>query len=97
MTGLYSTMTQTEVDNLYRTWKQAKADSESWRKIMQPKPRAIQNVEVEDVFTWDYPDFCDAYVSYAEHLDGTPYTDAELEELNEDRDFVYAAVESWIY
>jgi hypothetical protein len=47
------------------------------------------NVAVEDVKTWDYPDFCDAYISYAEHEDGTPYNDDELDKLNEDKDFVW--------
>ncbi len=43
----------------------------------------MKNIELEDVHSWDYPDFCDAFVSYAEHDDGTPYTEAQLNELNE--------------
>jgi len=39
------------------------------------------NIQFEDVFFWDYPDFCDAFVSYAEHEDGTPLTEKELEKL----------------
>jgi len=34
----------------------------------------------------DYPDFCDAYVEYAEKADGTPLTDAEINALNECED-----------
>jgi hypothetical protein len=49
------------------------------------------NVEVEDVDPKDYPDFCDAYISYAEHEDGTPFTDEELIKLNEDGDLVWEA------
>jgi len=30
----------------------------------------------------DYPDFSDAYVSYAEYTDGTPLTDKELDDFN---------------
>ena len=48
----------------------------------------IDGVIVTNIFFDDYPDFCDAYIEYAEK-DGVPMTDEELEELNEDRDFVY--------
>jgi hypothetical protein len=52
----------------------------------------MKNIEVEDVYTWDYPDFADAYISYAEHDDGTSYTDEELNKLNEENgDLVYEA------
>lgn len=30
----------------------------------------------------DYPDFCDAFISYAEWKDGTPLTDDELEKID---------------
>lgn len=46
------------------------------------------NIEI-DVNTRDYPDFCDSFITYAEHLDGTPLNDDELDELNDDGDFVY--------
>lgn len=49
----------------------------------------LQNIEVDGVDTKDYPDLCDAYISYAEHSDGTPLSDEELEALNEDGDFVH--------
>ena len=48
----------------------------------------ITAIEFEDVNTSDYPDFCDAYIGYAE-LDGVAMTEDELIELNEDSDFVY--------
>jgi hypothetical protein len=48
----------------------------------------IESVEVEDIDTRDYPDFSDAYIGYAE-IDGREATDEELEQLSEDRDFVY--------
>jgi len=35
----------------------------------------------------DYPDFCDAYFSKGNKLDGTPLTDDELEFLTEDFPF----------
>ena len=48
----------------------------------------ISNVQMDGVHKWDYPDLCDAFICYAEK-DGIPLTDAELDELNNDRDFVH--------
>jgi len=56
----------------------------------------ISDVEVDGIDTADYPDFCDAFISYAEY-DGREMTDEELDVLNEDSDFVYSAVESHLY
>jgi len=58
---------------------------------MIPKDSKIENLEVEGIDTRDYPDFCDAYISSAE-IDGREATEEELDELNEDRDFVYELV-----
>lgn len=44
---------------------------------------SIGSLEVDGIDSADYPDFCDAYFSHAEYHDGTPLTDAELEELTE--------------
>ena len=44
------------------------------------------DIEIEDAH--DYPDFADAYISYASYPD-RDLTDAELDELNEDSEFVY--------
>lgn len=44
----------------------------------------LQNVEVDGIDTRDYPDFCDAYVTYAEYEDGTPLTEEELDNLPHD-------------
>ena len=43
----------------------------------------VTSIEIAGVEMYDYPDFCDAYVEYAEKLDGTPLSDAELDTLNE--------------
>ena len=42
------------------------------------------NIQLDGVDPADHPDYCDAYVSYAERADGTPLTEAELEKLNEE-------------
>lgn len=39
------------------------------------------SIEIEDIDMKDFPDFCDAFVSYAEYEDGTELTDEELEDL----------------
>ena len=48
----------------------------------------ISDVEVDGIDTADYPDFCDAFIAYAEY-DGKEMTDEQLDTLNEDSDFVY--------
>lgn len=48
----------------------------------------IENIEFQNIDHSDYPDFSDACISYAE-LDGVPLTDEELDELNENSNFVY--------
>lgn len=52
----------------------------------------VQDIEVEDIHMWDAPDFCDAYISYATY-DGVPMTDDQLNELNENTEFVHVQVE----
>ena len=47
----------------------------------------ITNIELGNIDTSDYPDMVDAYIISAE-IDGVELTDAELEELNCNRDFV---------
>lgn len=44
----------------------------------------IIEFEVDGIETWDYPDFCDAFISYALYDDMTELTDAELETLNDE-------------
>jgi hypothetical protein len=40
-------------------------------------------IEVDGVDPKDYPDFCDAYVSYACWKNGQELTDLELDQLND--------------
>ena len=51
---------------------------------MQLNGRKIMNLEVDGVDSDDYPDFCDAFFSYAEYEDGTPLSDDELEQLGDE-------------
>jgi hypothetical protein len=45
----------------------------------------ITNVEIEDVHMYDYPDFCDAFISYADYGD-EPMTDEMIDYLNDNDD-----------
>ena len=56
----------------------------------------LESIEVEGIDTRDYPDFVDAFISYAE-LDGRKLTDEELDLVNEDYDFVYEAVTNKLF
>ncbi len=61
----------------------------------------LADIEVDGINTRDYPDFCDAFISGGSYLqdDGTyrDLTDSELDELNENGDFVYSQVEKRLY
>lgn len=56
----------------------------------------VDNIEVDGIDTNDYPDFVDAFIANADY-DGREMTEEELEELNEDYDFVYEAVQSHLF
>lgn len=44
----------------------------------------LNNVQVEGVDMADYPDFVDAYISYAEDANGNELSDEQLEQLTEE-------------
>ena len=56
----------------------------------------ISNIEVENINFKDAPDFCDAYIASADY-NGEPMNQAQIDELNEDSDFVYNCVINQIY
>lgn len=51
----------------------------------------VDNIEIDGIDTKDYPDFSDAFISAADY-DGREMTDDELDELNEEYEFVYEQV-----
>lgn len=51
----------------------------------------IENIEIDGIDHSDYPDYVDAFISYAEY-NGKEMNDCQLEELNENSDFVYDCV-----
>ena len=52
-------------------------------KIIKMK---LTDYEIEDVKSWDYPDFCDAYISYAEDENGQEMTEQQIEEWTENNE-----------
>ncbi len=60
--------------------------------IMKIDVNKLENIEVDGIDTRDYPDFVDAFISYAE-MDGVELTDEQLDELNDNYpDLIYDAV-----
>jgi hypothetical protein len=58
--------------------------------------KKIDNVELDGIDYWDAPDFCDAYIASA-YYDGKPMTDEQLDEINEDTDFVYECLQNYLF
>jgi hypothetical protein len=56
----------------------------------------IDNIEFDGIDHKDYPDYCDAYICYAEY-DGREMTDEELDELNSDSDYIYDVLMGYLY
>jgi len=50
--------------------------------------KLIDNIEFDGINYGDYPDFSDVYISNACY-DGVEMTEEQLDEINEDSDFVY--------
>ena len=58
------------------------------------KPVDISSIEIDGIDPEDYPDFADAYITYAEYEDGTPLTDEELHDFEAEN---YALVSELIH
>jgi hypothetical protein len=56
----------------------------------------ITDVEINGIDSNDYPEFADAYIASADY-DGRPMTDEELDDLNNDSEFVYEQVNKHLY
>ena len=48
----------------------------------------ITDIEFDDVFHDDAPDYCDSYILRCE-IDGAEATEEQLNEINENSDFVH--------
>ena len=41
-----------------------------------------ETLVVSGVYTWDYPEFCDAYFSFAKDIEGNELEEEELDKLS---------------
>ena len=57
--------------------------------------KKIDNIEIDGIDTKDYPDFSNAYIVSADY-DGVPMTDKQLDEINEDGDYVYGHIMDYL-
>ena len=63
---------------------------------MQIDTRKLENVIMADVQMYDFPDFVDAYVEYAE-INGVELTDAQYDEVNENYEFLQQSAYESLY
>lgn len=56
----------------------------------------IDNIVFNGIDYSDYPDFTDAYIESAD-MDGIEMSEEQIEELNDDRDFVYNALMDYLF
>jgi len=56
----------------------------------------INNIQFDGIDHNDYPDFCDAYICSADY-DDRELTQEELDEINENRDFVYEQLIKYLF
>ena len=63
---------------------------------MQLDTRKLENVVMADVQMFDFPDFVDAYVEYAE-INGIELTDAQYDEVNENYEFLQQSAYESLY
>ena len=58
----------------------------------------LSSLQIEGIYMDDYPDFCDAYFSAGNRLDGTKLLDDELDKLTDDfPDMVHEMALNTIY
>ena len=63
---------------------------------MQLDTRKLENVVMADVQMFDFPDFVDAYVEYAE-INGVELTDVQYDEVNENYEFLQQSAYESLY
>lgn len=56
----------------------------------------LEDLDLDGIDYNDYPDFCDAYICGG-YYEGRELTEEELDQLNDDRGFVYELVQDRIY
>ncbi|NOS85261.1 MAG: hypothetical protein HOP31_08990 [Ignavibacteria bacterium] len=57
----------------------------------------IKVTSIEDIDYKDYPDFCNAFIASATDVNGRELSDNELDEINQDSQFVHEQVHEYIH
>jgi len=57
--------------------------------------KKVKVIEVDGINHYDYPEYCDAYISEANY-NGKPVTDEQLDEINDNDQFRYESVWEFI-
>lgn len=57
----------------------------------------LNSLKFADIDHRDAPDYVDAFIEQATWTDGTPLTDDELDNLNEDTQFVYEMLQEHLH
>ena len=58
--------------------------------------KLIDDIEFDGIDNRDFPDFCDAYILSADY-NGKEMTEEQLEEINDDSDFVYEQLVNYLW
>lgn len=69
--------------NLSNIAKKMIKENKSTPLMLNGKEVDEKSIEIDGVDRRDYPDFSDAYISAANYMDGTPLSDKEIEELDD--------------
>lgn len=56
----------------------------------------VSNIQFDGIDHSDYPDYCDAHIVSCD-IDGIPATEEQIEELNNDSDFVHEQLFNHLY
>lgn len=67
------------------------------KPVIDNKVVDVATIEIDGIDTTDYPEFVDAYYSYAEFVDGEELTDDQLDILMDIRPIDYADVVNFSY
>jgi hypothetical protein len=81
-------------DTAFRELKKREFDIRNKYKGMNLKK--IDNVELDNINTSDYPDFVDAYIVSADY-NGKEMTEEQLDEINENNEFVQEQVQKLLF
>ena len=51
--------------------------------IINNKKVNLDTIKIDGVYSWDFPEYCDAYVCFAKFLDGSALNRNELEQITD--------------